>query len=1392
MATRRSRSDDEWQPRPRRRRRVFSLAALALLGAAVWFAPALIVLTDLRDRPLEAIFAGIDGRVTSRAAQWQWWGTIEYRDVVLRDPAGRPLVAVPRVVIDRGLASLLVHPGDLGAVRLIGGEALVEVRRGGSTIEDVLAPWLAAVVQATAVPVSFELEVVDAAIELVDLEHHDAWRITDLLAAGTVRPDATLAGWTISGRTRHTGAPLRDIDAAANRVASDRVQDSAGPLPSGTPAWDQTGGPAGGADRPSPSARLDRTTVAAGATAILARDGGWSVSSPDNQSSDKPRTLAVAATRLPLGLSSVLATRFDAAHVLDGLADVRLDITLPPPPVVTAGDDSGLPRKPPARSVSETVRVAGVVSGSQLAICQADTLAELITLDRGEMPIDLSVDGDRITVRSLKVDSQLFKAEASGRIRLPAGGTWDWAEALVGENFAVAADVDLAAAARAMPGGLTVRPDVRVTGGQLQLSAVARADGNERVLEVRASSRDLAAVQSVVATAQDQPQTGGAPRDGAKRQERMLRWNEPFTAWLRGRRGTTRGDRLRIEEARIASPAVEVSAFGTAESSTVQWTLDFDKLVAEAGEVLELEGVKLAGTSQGRIDLVRVPATTASHAKVSASLSNFELARPGRPPWRDAELTIEAEGTGGMAGATLLVDQGHGIVTAADDTLEVTLTGGALVNVGSVLSADARRHGPWLRAAPGSQAIAADCSLTGDLARWQPRWEGLLPLTVLEGVDLGGFAKASAALAAQGGSWQITRAGGEVERLTVKCNGRRISEPRAVASAAGRWNPATGQVEISSAELLTPTLSLRTGGLTVLPARGNAPLAAGLGTDSIVDRVRGKLQWQADVARLERWLLPPATASRWPAAGRAWGTAEILDTPIGMNVLVEATGSELAISSTQLDTQLAEGAAVAKGREAGAAIPLWSEPRATLVLEVTCPPAQTPERMTVNQLKLESSTVAVAAAGSIGELSSRQTVELGGNVAYDWEQVSRLLTPWTGGRLRLAGAGARPFSLRGPLGQLVVGATAAAENAEQSLLLPEDWLSSARGAQAEKLARVALPLPRPASARSATDLSDRLRAFSIDTSAAWTAAEVAGFQFAPGEMTVRFFEGQLALGPFDLAASGGRLRGAPWLRLLPAPGELIVPPGRCLDRVVLTQQMCDRWINWLVPLIGQSTQTQGLMSVDLSGARLPLGDPFGGEASGQVIFENLESRPGERVQPLVNLIVKLQSAIDPRFAFGDKAVLLRVRPEPVSVRLADRRLWHEGLVMDAGQLVIRSAGSVGADGTLAMMIEVAFRGDIMGATPVVGKLLRTPLVIPLKGTVNRPQFDARSMDLIIGRIVENTTEAVIGPQLSRGLETLFGNPPPPETASPSGQMSGQVPGQMSSGSGLEFPQPATR
>jgi hypothetical protein len=62
--------------------------------------------------------------------------------------------------------------------------------------------------------------------------------------------------------------------------------------------------------------------------------------------------------------------------------------------------------------------------------------------------------------------------------------------------------------------------------------------------------------------------------------------------------------------------------------------------------------------------------------------------------------------------------------------------------------------------------------------------------------------------------------------------------------------------------------------------------------------------------------------------------------------------------------------------------------------------------------------------------------------------------------------------------------------------------------------------------------------------------------------------------------------------------------------------------------------------------------------------------------------------------------------------------------------------------------------------------MRTPLLIPLRGTVHRPQFDASAIEKILGRMVENTAEAIIGDGLSRGLEELFGNPQPPAGATP--------------------------
>lgn len=134
----------------------------------------------------------------------------------------------------------------------------------------------------------------------------------------------------------------------------------------------------------------------------------------------------------------------------------------------------------------------------------------------------------------------------------------------------------------------------------------------------------------------------------------------------------------------------------------------------------------------------------------------------------------------------MLVDQAHAKVLSADDSLELTLNGGTLIDLWAGLGSPAAggpNHTPWVRAAQDSQGITADCSLAGDLARWQARLMGIYPLATAGDLALAGKLQLSASLTARGDSWQIERAGGEIEKLVATFAGRQISEPRLVVSS---------------------------------------------------------------------------------------------------------------------------------------------------------------------------------------------------------------------------------------------------------------------------------------------------------------------------------------------------------------------------------------------------------------------------------------------------------------------------------------------------------------------------------------------------------------------------------------------------------------------------------
>lgn len=1282
----------ETDVQPRKRRRVRRLLALGLLVSAVWFGPQVAVLTRLRERPLELLAQRLDGRIASGSATWNWLGPVEYRNIVVHDRDGVAVLAIERAALDVGLLTLAREFGldsqpQLGRLRLSGVELVSTVEPGSSSLERLLAPWHAG--PAGSLRPELVIEVVDACATLLDTVHGDAWRIVDLVATGRLAADG-FENWTVAGRAVPVGNEPVRADAVALfkqlRAAGDEVS-------------------------------VNPVQVATAASAVMSRDGGFSLSSPEGASAAKSAPLVLATHRLPLGISELPAVRFGWPTLLDGYADTRLDIDLSP---AALGPGTELQNR--------AIGIRGRVTVSDVHVLDANTLQERLYIERVESPLDCQIASDAILLREFAAESPLFTCQASGRLPLTLPVGWNWLESAAISDFTLAGEIDLAEVARGRPGGMELRPDVRLTDGRLRVAAASRAEDGGRVVEVRLSTENLEAIQG----------------------NQKLRWDQPLTAWLRGsRKEAVTG--FHLDEARVISPVFEISAASQEACIEVTWSADLERMVGELGQILDLEETTLAGSARGSCRLGELHADGSAIATVSASIDGFVLEMPGQGRWSDDQLHLEATGVGRASSAGLVIDQGHLHLTAGSDAADLTVTSPITWSTAGLVRGTALPP-------------AVELSITGSLSGWHSRLASLVPVVRLDSTTIGGHCELSGSVAGVGEGWQITRAGGELSEVAVQLeDGRVFEEPRVVGSFAGTVFHEGRGFEISSAEVLTATLSMRSGGFSFLRDAGVSIAGRRL------PRLRGIGQWQADVGRMEKWLAEPLAAATWPASGRVWGTLEVAESPGGITVRLAATGNDLALARVPASSVLGAGAVMPPSE-------VWREPRATLMLEITRPTDDPSADVTINAVTLESSTAAFAASGSLSDLKDRGFLELRGTARYDWDALSRLAMPWTGGRIRLAGSGDRPFAIRGPLGGLSQPAEEPLQQAtgkppteglgqsrpQGPRAEPNNWLAAARGLDESRPTAEGTPRQVSLTSSAAPQATgDWLRSVSLETTLAWQAADLFGLPLQAGDMPVRLLDGQLAFGPFDVAASGGRLQGAPWLRMLPGPIELVVPPGRIVERVDISQGMANRLMTWVAPLLGQATQIAGRISVETAGTRMQLADPFGGQAAGQVLFEGVEVTPGAPAQPLVTLIGRLQGLLDPRFGVGDKVVLMRVREQPVRVWLHNRRIWHEGMVMDVGQLTVRTSGSVAADGSLAMDVEMAFRGDIAGQTPIVATLLRTPLLIPLKGTIDRPQFDASAIDKIFARIAANTANAVIGDGISRGLEAIFGNPPPP-------------------------------
>ncbi len=196
---------------------MFGFLLLAMLATTVWFAPAIVAKTELRQRIPGLIFPTYPGKVVVGETSISWFSPIIVKGLRAEDETGHTLLDAKEFSTVETLWTLATRQTNLGRMRLVDPVISVTIRPDGSNLEDVYAKFMTGPASTVPIP-AFEFEMVNARIELA---HKSASR------QSTITPVSLVLASTKGGvdDIQITVGDVPDSDASKsaepNAVASD-------------------------------------------------------------------------------------------------------------------------------------------------------------------------------------------------------------------------------------------------------------------------------------------------------------------------------------------------------------------------------------------------------------------------------------------------------------------------------------------------------------------------------------------------------------------------------------------------------------------------------------------------------------------------------------------------------------------------------------------------------------------------------------------------------------------------------------------------------------------------------------------------------------------------------------------------------------------------------------------------------------------------------------------------------------------------------------------------------------------------------------------------------------------------------------------------------------------
>ncbi len=356
------------------------------------------------------------------------------------------------------------------------------------------------------------------------------------------------------------------------------------------------------------------------------------------------------------------------------------------------------------------------------------------------------------------------------------------------------------------------------------------------------------------------------------------------------------------------------------------------------------------------------------------------------------------------------------------------------------------------------------------------------------------------------------------------------------------------------------------------------------------------------------------------------------------------------------------------------------------------------DSLLLSKALLQSTPVTLNANGGLSDLRGACIVDLRGELRYDLDQFVNHLAADYREHVQVRGLQTRKFSIRGPL------------------------VTQVDGVATYDFTQVALE----------ADLG-------------WEQADVFGVRSEQATLITRLIGGVLEIEPQNVPVSGGQFRGKPHVDLQVHPAQAEMPQGLVLENIQFSPEMCHLWLKYLSPPLAEATQAEGRFSIALSDTHLPLEDMANGELEGVLSVHSAEIKPGPFANQIVGLVSAIEGMVSGRRNVSNAAgdVWITLPPQEIAFHMTNGRMHHASVEFHAGPVTIRSSGSVGFDETLDLMIAITLPDEWL-KSPLVSDLFAGEIIrIPVVGTVDRPQFDRRSLADFGKRIATRATGGLL-------------------------------------------------